>query len=254
MCYQDWVFAKGSKSVNRTPHILVVDDDREIRDLVGKVLERDGFRISRAENGVEMRRMLADGAIDLIVLDIMMPGKDGLTLCRELRGAHDSTPIIMLTAKGDDIDRILGLEMGADDYLPKPFNSRELIARIKAILRRGSAATEPDPSAQERFYCFEGWRLDVGKRELLSPESVVVSLSSGEYDLLLALVQRPQRILTRDQLLDLTRGRAAVVFDRSIDIQISRLRKKLGDDPKDPRTIKTVWGGGYLFAPDVTTE
>lgn len=240
--------------MSRTPHILVVDDDREIRDLVGKVLERDGFRISRAEDGVAMRRALADGAIDLIVLDIMLPGKDGLALCRDLRGAHDTTPIIMLTAKGDDIDRILGLEMGADDYLTKPFNSRELTARVKAVLRRGGASSEPEQSDQVRFYCFDGWRLDVGKRELLSPDNVVLSLSSGEYDLLLVLVQRPQRTLTRDQLLDLTRGRAAAVFDRSVDIQISRLRKKLGDDPKDPRTIKTVWGGGYLFAPDVTTE
>lgn len=236
------------------PHILVVDDDREIRDLVGKTLERDGFRISRAEDAVAMRRALADGAIDLIVLDIMMPGKDGLALCRELRGAHDMTPIIMLTAKGDDIDRILGLEMGADDYLPKPFNSRELTARVKAVLRRGSATSEPVQGHQVRFYCFEGWRLDVGKRELLRSDGVVISLSSGEYDLLLALVQRPQRTLTRDQLLDLTRGRTAVVFDRSIDIQISRLRRKLADDPKDPRKIKTVWGGGYLFASDVTAE
>jgi two-component system OmpR family response regulator len=231
-----------------------VDDDREIRDLVGKVLERDGFRISRAEDGVAMRRVLADGAIDLIVLDVMLPGKDGLALCRELRGANDTTPIIMLTAKGDDIDRILGLEMGADDYLPKPFNSRELTARVKAVLRRGGGESEPRQADQVRFYSFDGWRLDVGRRELLSPDSVVLSLSSGEFDLLLALVQRPQRTLTRDQLLDLTRGRAAAVFDRSIDIQISRLRKKLGDDPKEPRTIKTVWGGGYLFAPDVSTE
>ncbi|NSY41406.1 response regulator [Leisingera sp. ANG59] len=240
--------------MSRTPHILIVDDDREIRDLVGKVLERDGFRISRAENEAAMRRVLADGAIDLIVLDIMLPGKDGLALCRELRGSHDPTPIIMLTAKGDDIDRILGLEMGADDYLPKPFNSRELVARIKAVLRRGGSGPKSEPTCQERFYCFEGWRLDIGKRELLSPECVIVSLSSSEYGLLLELVQRPQRTLTRDQLIDLTRGRAAAVFDRSIDIQISRLRKKLGDDPKDPRMIKTVWGGGYLFAPDVTTE
>jgi two-component system OmpR family response regulator len=201
-----------------------------------------------------MRRALADGAIDLIVLDVMLPGKDGLALCRELRGANDTTPIIMLTAKGDDIDRILGLEMGADDYLPKPFNSRELTARVKAVLRRGGVESESNQTDQVRFYCFDGWRLDVGRRELLSPDSVVLSLSSGEFDLLLALVQRPQRTLTRDQLLDLTRGRAAAVFDRSIDIQISRLRKKLGDDPKDPRTIKTVWGGGYLFAPDVSTE
>lgn len=240
--------------MSRTPHILIVDDDREIRDLVGKVLEREGFRISRAEDGTAMRRILADGAIDLIVLDIMMPSKDGLTLCRELRGAHDLTPIIMLTAKGDDIDRIVGLEMGADDYLPKPFNSRELIARIKAVLRRGPATPENGGDVPARFKCFEGWRLDTGKRELLNPDNIVVSLSSGEYDLLHALVLRPQRTLSREQLLDLTRGRASVVFDRSIDIQISRLRRKLGDESKAPNMIKTVWGGGYLFAPDVTEE
>ena len=240
--------------MSRTPHILVVDDDSEIRDLVGKVLERDGFRISRAEDGAMMRRTLAENAIDLIVLDIMLPGKDGLALCRELRGAHDRTPIIMLTAKGDDIDRIIGLEMGADDYLPKPFNSRELIARIKAVLRRGASVSEPEDIVSQRFFCFDRWRLDVGKRELRSPEGVVVSLSSGEFDLLLAFVKRPQRVLTRDQLLDLTRGRAAVIFDRSIDIFISRLRKRLGDNSRDPDKIKTVRGGGYLFAPDVTVE
>ncbi|WP_425471829.1 response regulator [Ruegeria sediminis] len=231
---------------------MIVDDDREIRDLVGKVLERDGFRISRVEDGATMRRVLADNLIDLIVLDLMMPGKDGLTLCRELRGMNDQTPIIMLTAKGDDIDRIVGLEMGADDYVAKPFNSRELTARIKAVLRR--AAQDPRPKAEDgaRFLCFEGWRLDTGKRELLSSEGIVVSLSSGEYDLLHALAKRPQRTLTRDMLLDLTRGRNSIVFDRSIDIQISRLRRKLGDDPKNPAIIKTVWGGGYLFTPDVS--
>ncbi|MGP1357247.1 response regulator [Roseicyclus sp.] len=166
--------------MKRSPHILVVDDDRELRDLVGRVLEREGFRISRAEDGKAMRRTLETGAIDLIVLDLMLPGEDGLTLCRELRGAQDKTPIIMLTAKGDDVDRILGLEMGADDYLAKPFNSRELIARIRAVLRRTALQGPAETSAEARILRFEGWRLDRSKRELLSPEGIVVSLSSGE--------------------------------------------------------------------------
>ena len=238
--------------MTRTQHVLVVDDDREIRELVSKVLERDGFRVSRAEDGRSMRKILSDASIDLIVLDIMLPGQDGMAICRDLRGSRDATPILMLTAKGDDVDKILGLEMGADDYLSKPFNSRELIARIKAILRRSGRLDLEERSLETRFLCFEGWRLDTGKRELLDPENVVVVLSSGEFDLLHAFLKRPQRTLNRDQLLDLTRGRASIVFDRSVDIQISRIRRKLGDDPKDPKFIKTVWGGGYLFAPDVT--
>lgn len=241
-------------ALNRTPHILIVDDDREIRDLVGKLLERDGFRISRAESGKAMWKVLNDGAIDLIVLDVMLPGQDGFALCRELRGTGSTVPVLMLTAKGEDIDKILGLEMGADDYLAKPFNGRELIARIKAILRRSGTVMPQDSDPESRFFCFEGWRLDRGKRELLSPDNVVVSLSSGEFDLLQALLQRPHHVLSRDQLLDLTRGRSSIVFDRSIDIQISRIRRKLGDNSKEPKFIKTVWGGGYLFAPDVVEE
>ena len=238
----------------RSPHILIVDDDREIRDLVGRVLEREGYRVSRAGDGAEMRRVLEKGAVDLIVLDIMLPGKDGLTLCREIRAERVATPVVMLTAKCDDIDRILGLEMGADDYLPKPFNSRELLARIKAVLRRTPALSDPQAKASPRFIGFAGWRLDTGKRELLSSDDVLVSLSTGEFELLMAFVRCPQTVLSRDQLLDLARGRSAVLFDRSIDIQVSRLRRKLGDNPKDPRIIKTVWGGGYLFTPDVTQE
>jgi two-component system, OmpR family, response regulator len=238
----------------RTPHILIVDDDGEIRDLVGRLLEREDFRVSRAEDGVGARRILLDNAIDLIVLDVMLPGKDGLTLCRELRGEQIQVPIIMLTAKGDDIDRILGLEMGADDYLSKPFNGRELTARIRAVLRRTPVSPPDDQDLPARYLCFEGWRLDTGKRDLLSKDNVVVSLSSGEFELLFALARRPQRTLSRDQLLDLTRGRSTVLFDRSIDIQVSRLRRKLEEDPKNPKLIKTVWGGGYLFAADVAVE
>lgn len=238
--------------MKRSPHILVVDDDKELCDLVGRVVEREGYRVSRATDAKSMQRTLNTAAIDLIVLDIMLPGKDGLTVCRELRGAKVGTPIIMLTAKGDDIDRILGLEMGADDYLPKPFNSRELLARVRAILRRTAAAQISDERAETpRCYAFGGWRLDIGRRELLSEDDVVVTLSTGEFDLLVAFLRHPQTVLSRDQLLDLTRGREAAVFDRSIDIQVSRLRRKLGDDPREPTLIKTVWGGGYLFTPEV---
>jgi len=242
------------RHVVRSQHVLIVDDDQEIRDLVGRVVENDHYRVSRAADGIQMRRILETSSIDLIVLDIMMPGKDGLSLCRDLRAANIFIPIIMLTAKGDDIDRIVGLEMGADDYLAKPFNSRELLARIKAVLRRTPANNSRVTERSSRFICFENWRLDTGKRELLSGENVVVSLSTGEFELLLAFLKCPQTVLSRDQLLDLTRGRSAILFDRSIDIQVSRLRKKIGDNAKEPRIIKTVWGGGYLFTPDVTHE
>jgi len=198
-----------------------------------------------------MRKVLEESRIDLIVLDVMLPGEDGLTLCRQLR-TTSNIPVIMLTAKGDEIDRVLGLEMGADDYLSKPFSSRELLARIKAVLRR----TQQLPSALENQdtsnYYFAGWELDLAKRELNSIDQIVIPLSTGEYDLLLAFVRHPMRVLNRDQLLDLARGRQAVGFDRSIDTQISRLRRKIEDDPKQPTLIKTVWGGGYIFTPTVT--
>jgi len=236
------------------PHILLVDDHREIRDLVSRALSKDGFRVSIAPDGRAMRKVLADSRIDLILLDLMLPGEDGLSLCRALR-AESKIPIIMLTAKGDEVDRVIGLEMGADDYLPKPFGSRELIARIKAVLRRSQdngAATNPDRRAKR--YDFDRWRLDTGARELLRDDGITVPLSTGEYDLLIALVERPQRVLSRDQLLDLARGRAANALDRSIDTQVSRLRKKLELDPADPKIIKTVWGGGYVFTPAVNQE
>jgi two-component system OmpR family response regulator len=236
------------------PHILVVDDHREIRDLVSRALAKEGFRISTAADGKAMRQVLADARIDLILLDLMLPGEDGLTLCRALR-AKSAIPIIMLTAKGDEVDRVIGLEMGADDYLPKPFGTRELTARIKAVLRRthdDSTAQASQPTA--RVYRFDRWVLNVESRELLREDRVVVPLSTGEYDLLLSLVERPQRVLSRDQLLDLARGRASGAFDRSIDTQVSRLRRKIERDPGDPKIIKTVWGGGYVFAAAVTRE
>lgn len=231
-------------------HILVVDDHREIRDLVSRALLKDGFRVTAVGDGKAMRRALADASIDLIVLDLMLPGEDGLSLCRALRADSD-IPIIMLTAKGEEIDRVVGLELGADDYVSKPFGSRELIARIRAVLRRNGGREVGRDSEDAKLYQFDRWTFDVNKRELVGADAVATSLSTGEFDLLLAFVEHPQRTLSRDQLLDLARGRAANAFDRSIDTQISRLRKKIERDPGDPEIIKTVWGGGYLFAPEV---
>ena len=236
------------------PHILIVDDHRDIRDLVSRALIKESFRVSTAANGQAMRKIMADSRIDLILLDLMLPGEDGLSLCRTLR-AESNVPIIMLTAKGEEVDRVIGLEMGADDYLPKPFGSRELIARIKAVLRRSpEKVSKGDTDQRPKSYQFDRWGLDTGTRALLRGDGVTVPLSTGEYDLLIALVERPQRVLNRDQLLDLARGRSATGLDRSIDTQVSRLRKKLEIDPSDPKIIKTVWGGGYLFTPAVTRQ
>jgi two-component system OmpR family response regulator len=236
------------------PHILIVDDHHEIRELVSRALTREGFRVSAAADGRAMRQVLADSRIDLILLDLMLPGEDGLALCRSLR-SQSNVPIIMLTAKGDEVDRVIGLEMGADDYLPKPFGSRELVARIRAVLRRSrESAAAHEVAGKARHYRFGRWRLDASRRELIRDDDTVVPLSTGEYDLLVALVERPQRVLSRDQLLDLTRGRAATALDRSVDTQVSRLRRKLEVDPTDPQIIKTVWGGGYTFTPAVSHE
>jgi two-component system OmpR family response regulator len=231
------------------PHILVVDDDREIRDLLNRFLVKHGLRVSTARDGVEMTRTLDGAAIDLVVLDLMLPGEDGLSLCRKLRSTTN-LPVIMLTAMGEDTDRIVGLEMGADDYLPKPFNPRELLARIKAVLRRVQSLPAASPKGDTAK--FDGWTLDLGSRRLTSPQGEEVELSTGEYDLLLAFATHPRRVLSRDQLLDLARGRTAAPFDRSVDIQVMRLRRKIEADPKEPRLIKTVRGGGYMFAAEVT--
>jgi len=239
--------------MNASPHILVVDDDREIRDLLGKFLDQHGHRVSTAADGVEMRRALEDWSIDLIVLDLMLPGEDGLSLCRRLRSESD-IPVIMLTAMGEDIDRIVGLEMGADDYIAKPFNPRELLARIKSVLRRARTMPGPRAPGDGDVVHFTGWRLDMDKRELQSADGVMVPLSGGEYDLLTAFVTHPGRVLSRDQLLDMARGREAQPFDRSIDVQVSRLRRKIEDDPKEPVLIKTVRSGGYLFTPSVKID
>lgn len=234
--------------MNETHHVLIVDDHREIRELVQRALQREGFRVSQAADGREMRKQLADHRIDLILLDLMLPGEDGLSLCRSVR-TKSLMPIIMLTAKGEEIDRVIGLEMGADDYLPKPFGSRELIARIRAVLRRAPFVSDPEHSV--RRYAFDRWVLDVERRELLGEDDVSVPLSSGEFDLLLVLVERPQRVLSREQLLDLARGHDAVPLDRSIDTQISRLRRKLEQNFTQPLLIKTIWGSGYMFTPTV---
>jgi len=235
-------------------HLLVVDDDREIRDLLKRYLGKHGYRVTTAQNGQEMRKALRDWQIDLIVLDLMMPGEGGLELCRGLRASGSKLPIIMLTALGEETDRIVGLEMGADDYLPKPFNPRELEARIKAVLRRFREGPAVSRAAGDEVLVFSGWRLDVAKRRLESPAGLLVELSRGEYELLLALVERPQRVLTRDQLLDVTRGRESVPFDRSIDVQVGRLRRKIEADPANPELIKTVRGAGYVFTPKVERE
>ena len=226
--------------------VLVVDDDRGICDLLGRFFREHGYNVLLAKNGDEMMVRLDKQMVDLIILDIMMPGEDGMTLCRKLR-AKSQVPIIMLTAISEEIERILGLEMGADDYLSKPFNPRELLARVKAILRR-SGSNEIVVEQQEHVvYRFQTWELDKTARQLKSPDDLEISLSSGEYMLLLAFLERPQQVLSRDRLLDLTRNRSAAPFDRSIDIQISRLRSKIEEDPKNPQLIKTIRGGGYIL-------
>ena len=244
--------------MDASPHLLIVDDDREIRDLLSRFLRKHGFRVSVAVDGRDMRRALQDRAIDLIVLDLMLPGEDGLALCRRLR-ADSRVPVVMLTAMGEEIDRIVGLEMGADDYLAKPFNPRELLARIRAVLRRtgpgsgGANGGVPsrgtgDGESAEAPVRFAGWQFDLDKRELISPDGVLVPLSGGEFALLATFIQHPQRVLSREQLLDFARGRDAQPFDRAIDVQVSRLRRKIESDPREPVLIKTVRGGGYLFA------
>jgi two-component system, OmpR family, response regulator len=237
--------------MNATQHILIVDDDMELRTLVSDVLVNNGFRVSAAEHGSAMTQVLATARVDLIILDILMPGEDGLSLCRRLR-ANGTIPIIMLTARASEFDRVLGLEMGADDYLPKPFSTRELLARVRAVLRRSAMPQPGSASGAGRVFEFSGWRLDVTRRELRSPAKALVVLRAAEYELLLALVERPQNVLSRDQLLDLARGRSADASDRSIDLLVSRLRHRIETDPKEPELIKTVRSGGYVFAAPVT--
>jgi two-component system, OmpR family, response regulator len=232
------------------PHILVVDDERDIRDPLAAYLGRNGLRVSKAENAAAARQILAAHAIDLILLDIMMPGEDGLSLAGFVR-ATSGIPVILVTARTEDMDRIIGLELGADDYVTKPFNPRELLARIKAVLRRSDGGGKPVHAPDAEAYAFGPWVLRTGERELRDKDGVAVPLSTGEYNLLLAFVPHPKRVLTRDQLLDLSQGRELAAFERSIDNHISRLRRKIEEDASDPKLIKTVWGGGYTLAADV---
>ncbi len=228
-------------------HILIVDDDAEIRALLGTYLTRNGLKTTAVGDGRAMWRTLDAGGVDLVVLDLMLPGDDGLTLCRNLRAKSD-LPVIMLTARGDETDRIVGLEMGADDYLAKPFSARELLARIKAILKRVRCLPPNLRPDERRELSFAGWRLDTAHRHLVSPGGVVTPLSGAEYRLLRIFLDHPNRVLNRDQLVDLTQGREADPLDRSIDVMVSRLRHRLGDDSKDPQLIKTVRGEGYVLA------
>lgn len=239
-----------------TDHLLLVDDDRQLLALLREYLQAAGYRVSTAGHAREMRQVLQQGGVDLIVLDVMLPGEDGLALCRELR-ARDAPhlPILMLTARGEEADRVLGLEMGADDYLTKPFATRELLARIKAVLRR-TRMLPPNlrPLRQPRVLMFDGWQLDTTARHLIDAQGAMVSLTGGEYRLLCVLLEHAQRVLSRDQLLTLTQGREADPFDRSVDLLISRLRQRLRDDAREPRYIKTVRSEGYVFCAAVTSQ
>ena len=235
------------------PHILVVDDDREIRDLLAKFLERQRLRVTSARDGKEARRAFVNGHFQLVVLDLMMPGEDGFEVARWLR-TESKVPIIMLTAMADETDRIIGLELGADDYVTKPFNPRELLARIRAVLRRTGETEDKGPEGSARTYRFSGWVLETARRRLLDPSGVEVPITGGEYELLVALLDRPNRVLTRDMLLDLLRGRQAGPFDRAIDVAVSRLRRKLEDDGRNSQLIKTVRGGGYVLSTPVERQ
>jgi two-component system OmpR family response regulator len=228
--------------------ILMVDDDPGIRDVVSDFLGRHGYQVETAADGREMDEALERGSIDLVVLDVMLPGEDGVAICRRLAAADDAPPIIMLSAMGEDTDRIVGLEVGADDYVSKPCNPRELLARVRAVLRRTDqrSTTAPATAGCE----FAGWRLDLVRRELRSSNGVVVHLSTGEFSLLRAFVEHPQRVLTRDQLLEMARGPDSEAFDRAIDVQISRLRRKL-DDGAGQELIRTIRNEGYIFTPKV---
>ncbi|WP_311031969.1 response regulator [Mesorhizobium koreense] len=233
-------------------HILIVDDDRGTRDLLREFLERHGLQVSVARDGEEMQSILKSTTIDLLVLDVMLPGRSGLEICRDIR-ARSRMPIIMLTAVTETVDRVVGLEMGADDYVPKPFDPRELLARVRAVLRRppmegASKRSEP------RTYRFAGWTLDCARRRLIAPGDVRVELTTAEFNLLQALVRSAQHVLSREQLMDLAGGDGTMSYDRSVDILVSRLRRKMEDDPRAPKLILTVRGGGYQFVPDTVAE
>lgn len=234
-------------------HIVVVDDHGDIRDLVQRYLEQQGYRVTAVDSGMALRRLLEKQVADLIVLDVMMPGEDGLSVCRQLR-ASTGIPVIFLTAMADETDRIIGLELGADDYLVKPFNPRELLARIRAVLRRSANPGISIAAANPKNVRVGPWRVNIGRQEISGDDGVGIPLSSAEFRLLKVFIDRPGHVLSREQLLDLTVGRTADVFDRTIDNQVSRLRKKIEDNPKNPSIIKTHWGGGYSLSVEVAPE
>jgi two-component system, OmpR family, response regulator len=243
------------------PHVLVVEDDSETRRLIVRLLRENGLRATGARDGKEMWEALRHAPVDLILLDVMLPGETGFDLCRDLRGRGAQVPVIMVTARGNEADRVRGLDIGADDYLPKPFSQRELLARARAVLRRSAPGTvDPagvaTPARPGRMLAFAGWTLDTARRELVSPAGAVVELSGGEYDLLITLVEHPQRVLSRERLLELARNRVSVdpASDRSVDVQVSRLRRKLEPEEGSPTVIKTVRGAGYMFVPQVEPQ
>ena len=231
-------------------HVLVVEDDGEMRNLIAKFLRQNGYRATGARDGREMWETLANAAVDLILLDVMLPGQSGLDLTRALR-AKTQIPIIMVTARGDETDRVLGLELGADDYIPKPFSRPELLARIRAVLRRAQGSDQRASGLVADRLLFAGWALDTRRRELMAPDGVAVDLSGGEYDLLLAFCEHAQRVLSRDQLLDLARNRVSDALDRTVDVMVSRLRRKMEPTEESPTIIKTIRGAGYMFVPAV---
>ena len=238
--------------MNPVPHILIVDDDEDILSLLTRFLRKHACDVTVARGGTEMFAVLETQAIDVVILDVLLRHESGLALCQRLR-VGSTLPVIMLTALGEHTDRIVGLEMGADDYLTKPFDARELLARIKAVLRRSErAGVRAEPKESRPMLVFGKWRLDIARRELRSADNAMVFLSGSEFDLLLAFAEHPQRVLTRDILMDLSHGASHNAFDRSIDVQISRLRRKLEDDPKAPQLIRTVRNGGYIFMAPVS--
>lgn len=236
--------------VERTPKILIVDDDPRLRDLLRRYLGENGFNVLVSENGEAMKRLWVREHFDVLILDLMMPGEDGLAILKLLRAEKDMTPVIMLTARGEDVDRILGLELGADDYLGKPFNPRELLARIHAVLRRRPRQDAPGaPSMENEVVKFGDFELDLGTR-ILKKNGEIVPLTTGEFAVLKAFARHPRQPLSRDKLMEMARGREYEAFDRSLDVQVSRLRKLLEPDPSKPRYLQTVWGLGYVFIPD----
>jgi two-component system OmpR family response regulator len=238
------------RSVNSSSHVLLVEDDAEIRELLAAFLRRNGLRVSLASDGREMDQLLSLSTVDILILDVMLPDEDGLSLCRRVRAAG-GMPIILLTARGQEFDRIIGLEMGADDYVTKPFSSRELLARIRALLRRSELNTPERRGGRRTVYAFAQWRLDLATRKLFSDDGMRVALTSSEFELLVVFCEHPNVVLTREQLIDSPHETLSLSLDRSIDVYVSRLRRKIEKDPKHPQLIETVRSGGYLFAPKV---